>query len=176
MASQTNTGKLYIDCHHSQQRMWLVSVNVVKYQPSNTQRISRKDFIIPEEYRGYLASRIFSSLVKWYQACLCVQVCVCVCLQVSFLKRAAMWSGLSKLVLIWVNTSMFSTTSFYMDTNMNTVNIISNCGFILIYSNYPFQFYSFFIYMFNLSVEAIIHLYLQTEANWSTLKVNSFVF
>lgn len=41
------------------------------------------------------------------------KVCVCVCLQVSFLKRAAMCSGLSKLVLIWVSTSMFSTTSFY---------------------------------------------------------------
>lgn len=38
--------------------------------------------------------------------------CECWWLQVSFLKRAAMWSGLSKLVLIWVNTSMFSTTSF----------------------------------------------------------------
>lgn len=34
------------------------------------------------------------------------------CLQVSFLNSAAMWSGLSKLVLIWVSTSMFSTTNF----------------------------------------------------------------
>lgn len=32
--------------------------------------------------------------------------------QVSFLKSAAIWSGLSKLVLIWVSTSTFSTTSF----------------------------------------------------------------
>lgn len=38
---------------------------------------------------------------------------ICSCLQVSFLKSAAMCSGLSKLVLICVNTSRFSTTSFY---------------------------------------------------------------
>lgn len=62
-------------------------------------------------------------------ASVCVRVCACVCmsLQVSFLKRAAMWSGLSKLVLIWVNTSIFSTTSFCTDT----VNVTSNCGFTL---------------------------------------------
>lgn len=59
--------------------------------------------------------------------CVCVCVCMCVSLQVSFLKRAAMWSGLSKLVLIWVNTSMFSTTSFCTDT----VNVTLNCGFTL---------------------------------------------
>lgn len=63
-----------------------------------------------------------------------VQVCD---LQVSFLKRAAMCSGLSKLVLIWVNTSMFSTTSFYTETNGETVSIRSKCDFLFMQQNYP---------------------------------------
>lgn len=95
----------------------------VKYQPSNN--------IFPE--KSSTATRIISSHVKWYQAC--------ACLQVSFLKRAAMWSGLSKLVLIWVSTSMFSTTSFCMDTNIKTVSVTSNCGYMFLSSNYPFRFF-----------------------------------